>query len=213
MPGTDLYINSACTIAHHTVWLGRNQVFSQPGVNGADLLVAIYKNSGIEYPKFYKMDRLAQLGFLATELLLKGQEIAAKYQPEEVGLVFNNANASLDADIQYFETVKNIPSPAQFVYTLPNIVMGEVSIRHKLKGENAFFVSDGFNASLVEWYVRDLMARKKVNACVCGWIDYMENQYRAVLYLVERDKKTTSLIFDINNIQKIYELSDGEING
>lgn len=208
-----LYISSSCHISNNIVSVNGAELFSAPDVPAADFLAAVYKHFQVEYPKFYKMDRLAQLGFLAAEFVLQGKHINSRYQPGEIGLVFNNANASLDADLQYFETVKNIPSPAQFVYTLPNIVMGEVSIRHRFKGENAFFVSEIFDAGLIHWYVLNLFARNKLNACVCGWVDYMDGVYKAVLYLVEKTAGASSQSFTIDNIHKIYELSNGEING
>ncbi|HRP33540.1 MAG TPA: hypothetical protein PKV73_16710, partial [Agriterribacter sp.] len=68
------------------------------------------------------MDHLCKLGLLAVDCLLNNRKISDQYGAENVGLVFSNANSSLDADLHYFESVKNIPSPAQFVYTLPNIV-------------------------------------------------------------------------------------------
>ena len=43
------------------------------GSTGADLLVEIYRQKVGNYPKFFKMDPLARLGFVATELLL-GEE-------------------------------------------------------------------------------------------------------------------------------------------
>ena len=45
--------------------------------SGADLLVEIYKKKVGNYPKFFKMDPLARLGFIASELLL-GEETPRK---------------------------------------------------------------------------------------------------------------------------------------
>ena len=45
--------------------------------SGADLLVEIYKKKEGNYPKFFKMDPLARLGFIASELLL-GEETPRK---------------------------------------------------------------------------------------------------------------------------------------
>src|SRR5882672_1829321 len=72
------------------------------------------------YPKFHKMDHLSKLGFLASEVLLKDLHLFDRYTPEQVALVISNANASLDTDIRYFNTIKTGASPALFVYTLPN---------------------------------------------------------------------------------------------
>ena len=97
--------------------------------------------------------------------------IKERYKPGEVGIVFANANASLDADLNYWESVKKIPSPALFVYTLPNIVIGEICIRNNFKGENAFFVQEKFDIPFTEFYVNNLLDKHDLNACICGWID------------------------------------------
>ena len=159
------------------------------------------------------MDHLAQLGFLAAELTLKGRTISEEYGAAEAGIVFCNANASLDADLHYFDSVKNIPSPAQFVYTLPNIVIGEISIRHRLKGENAFFVQENFDPSFVEFYVSDLFARHRLKVCLCGWVEYLGGNYKSVIYLVENKPGNRYLQFTIDNIHQIYDRANGEING
>ena len=61
-------------------------------------------------------------------------------------MVFANSNSSLDVDIKHNASIadkeKYFPKPAVFVYTLPNIMLGELSIRHLLRGENIFFVSE-----------------------------------------------------------------------
>ncbi|MBX3253837.1 MAG: hypothetical protein KF862_06815 [Chitinophagaceae bacterium] len=159
------------------------------------------------------MDQLAQLGFMAAELVLQGRNVSEEYGASAAGIVFCNSNASLDADLRYFESVKNIPSPAQFVYTLPNIVIGEISIRHRLKGENAFFVQESFDPSFLEFYVADLFKRERLKVCVCGWVEYLEGKYKAVIYLVESKPGNRYLQFDIKNIHQIYETANGEING
>jgi len=128
---------------------------------------------------------LSKLGWLTAELLLKEGFNAADYQPEELAIVLSNANASLDTDYKYFATVKDIPSPAIFVYTLPNIMIGEICIRHKFKGENAFFISEAFDAAFIEQYVRVLMDGNNARACICGWVDVLGEEYTAALFLIE----------------------------
>ncbi len=207
---TTLQITGTCSIYGGNVWINEQLVFSAE-LPVADLLLAAYKHFETDYPKFYKMDRLAQLGFLASELLVKNRQLSDTYGADQVGIVFSNASASLDADLGYFETVKNIPSPAQFVYTLPNIVIGEISIRHRFKGENAFFVSEEFDPEWMLFFVKDLFERKKLKACICGWVELLEESYKAVLYLAELS--TTGKEWNLSNINKIYKLTDGEVNG
>ncbi|MFT3751299.1 MAG: hypothetical protein QM768_23510 [Agriterribacter sp.] len=181
-------------------------LFEEQSLSPQEFLLSLYKYLQVDYPKFYKMDNLCKLGFLATEILLQNRKVAEDYGKADVGIVLSNTNASLDADIAYFETVKNIPSPAQFVYTLPNIVIGEISIRHGLKGENTFFVSEDFDAAWLEFYVSDLFKRKKIDCCITGWVDFLGESYRAVLYLVENRSTERSLPWKTEHINKIYEL-------
>ena len=178
-----------------------------------DLLLYVYQHFGIKYPKFYKMDNLSKLGWLAAEILLQDKFDAAKYQPEDVGLILANANSSLDTDVRYYETAKQIASPSLFVYTLPNIMTGEICIRHNFKGENAFFIFEKFDAGFIQEYVNNLLNNDTLQACICGWVELLENQYNTVLFLVEKksdaDKAMPSDLFTTENILKIYQLKNG----
>jgi hypothetical protein len=49
--------------------------------------VGIYQHFALEYPRFYKMDNLAKLGWLASEILLKESFDANAYEPEQTGLI------------------------------------------------------------------------------------------------------------------------------
>src|SRR5690606_27760059 len=96
-----------------------------------------YKSLEIEYPKFYKMDILSKKGFLLCEYLLK--DLA--FDPKRTSIFLWNENSSLASDRKHSENIlAEIDNPANFVYTLPNISIGEIAIRHKITGETGFFV-------------------------------------------------------------------------
>ena len=154
----------------------------------AEFLVSLYQYLELNYPRFYKMDLLSKLGWLATEVLLKERLAMKDHRPEEIGVVLANANSSLDTDIRYFATVKELPSPSLFVYTLPSIVIGEICIRNNFKGESAFFVAERFDAGFMEGYIRSLMDDHLLKACIYGWVDLLGEQGEAILFLMEKDK-------------------------
>jgi hypothetical protein len=136
----------------------------------------------VDYPKFHKMDNLAKLGFLAAEHLLAGSPAAAA---EQTGIVLANAHSSTDTDLRYNAQVQaGLASPALFVYTLPNIVVGEICIRHGFKGENTLFVSESYDAAAQVAYVSSLFANQLLTKCLGGWIDYLGPDYQAFFYLV-----------------------------
>ncbi len=201
---TEKHITASCVISNNIVFKNRETVFETAHTTLHNFLLAVYNNFGINYPKFYKMDSLSKLGWLASEVLLKGSFVPSDYAPAEIGIVLSNANASLDTDFKYIDTVKDIASPSVFVYTLPNIVMGEICIRNNFKGENAFFVSEAFDAEFIQQYVSNLIDNNIVKACICGWVDLLGEDYKAVLYLVEKDGAKPHALFTSENITNTF---------
>jgi hypothetical protein len=203
-----LYLNnnitSYCTIVKNVVYKNEVPVFENRDADLPAFLLSVYQHFKLSYPKFYKMDNLSKLGWLASEVLLKNSAIK-DYQSEEVGLILSNANASLDSDQKYIKTISDIPSPALFVYTLPNIMTGEICIRNNFKGEDAFFIFEKFDAGFTESYVNNLLDNNVLSACICGWVDVLGNEYKAVLFLVERGKEENSIPFSKKNLDSIFD--------
>jgi hypothetical protein len=197
------FLTSSVTVNQHSVLHNGNVVFNQPGLDGAGFLLAWYHSLGISYPKFYKMDNLSKLGWLAADVLLQNSQVSDRYSAHKIGVVLANANSSLDADIKYSETLNTIPSPAQFVYTLPNIVIGEISIRNKFKGENAFFIQKEFDPEFIVNYVNHLLDHRILDACICGWVDMLGEDYKAMLFLVETAPAAMGEVFTPDSIIKL----------
>ena len=112
------------------------EVLYLPGEDFPSFAKTLYKESGAEYPKFYKMSDMCKLGFLAAEFLLKDLDEVKVADPDQKALVLGCRASSLHADIEYSRTMNDIPSPALFVYTLANIVSGEIAINHCFKARN-----------------------------------------------------------------------------
>jgi hypothetical protein len=189
-----------------------NEIF----VNFATFIKALFKKEAITYPKFYKMDNLCKLGFLSAEMLLKDTSFFDRYRKEEIGVVIMNSSSSLDTDVKYNETIQDksnyFPSPSIFVYTLPNILIGEICIRHKIKGENAFFVSDHFEPVKVLELVNLILEKDRSQACLCGWVEVLEDNFESVLFLIEKEKKVKEyhlesecFLFNIENLTHLYQ--------
>ena len=148
-----------------------------------DFLTGAYVQMNVAYPKFYKMDRLSKLGFLASEIILGSSK---NYSGDSTAVVLSNSSSSLDSDIHYWETVKTQASPSLFVYTLPNIMIGEICIRQGIKGENLFFVSPEFDAVETCRYVDFLLDHGLADRCLAGWVEVTDSQADVFLYLTEK---------------------------
>ncbi len=200
---TEKHITSSCIISNNTVVKNGVKLFENPGADVAGFLLSVYQHFQFNYPKFYKMDNLSKLGWLTAEVLLEDSLDKPAYQPEGLGMIIANANSSLDNDIKYTGTIKEVPSPAVFVYTLPNIVIGEICIRHNFKGEHAFFIQETFDAGFVAQQVNYLLDNDILQACICGWADVLEQDYKAGLFLVEKKKSKESVVFSADNLDRI----------
>ena len=108
-------------------------------------LKEMYYKLDLGYSKFFKMDNLSKLGIIGTELLFRKNKplFNSKYK---IGIILQNKSSSLDSDFRHQEGIKkNAVSPAVFVYTLPNIVIGEISIKYQWQSEGVFFIDDNIN--------------------------------------------------------------------
>lgn len=200
----EININAYTLIRPFEVVKNGEQLVSAGAGPLPDFLRSLYDRFAGQYQKFHKMDLLSKLGWLSTEVLLQDISLS-QYAPEDIALVFANRSASLDTDERYYETVSDIASPALFVYTLPNIVIGEISIRHKLKGENAFFVQDTFDTGMMTAYVEQLLATGAAKACVCGWIEQYHEDFEAAIFLIEGDARGVALPFTAEQVEKLYQ--------
>lgn len=187
-------------------------VFRAESLPVRDWLTALYRERQLEYPKFFKMDILAKAGFLAAELLMQGEKGADN---RRTGLFFANACSSLDTDRHYQETIGEsyFPSPSVFVYTLPNIVLGEICIRHRIFGENTFFVSKEFPVTALRQYTQQVFADSGLERALLGWLECEREVCQVLALLVEEQMEgmefTDEHINALNN--KDYGRIDGKI--
>lgn len=151
---------------------------------------AACKATGANDLKFYKMDDLCKLGYVTASYLLSDINLAGICRPEQAGIILSNASASLDTDLRHQHTIDTLgdteASPAQFVYTLPNIVAGEICIRHKIKGENTFFINSRYDEPSLLQYAAIAMKHQNLRACVTGWCELLNGAYKASFRLLIR---------------------------
>lgn len=180
----------------HEVYITPNEVLvdGKPlnhNEKGASLLTELYRSHVGDYSKFFKMDTLSKLGFVASELLLQA-EGAPRFEPrEDRAVVFFNRNASLQADTVYQTTIQDpenfFPSPAAFVYTLPNIVTGEIAIRNKYYGETSFIVLEAYNENVVMQQLKNVFQDPMTKSILGGWLDCTdENLFEAKLFIINK---------------------------
>lgn len=147
-----------------------------------------FKAFGESNMKFYKMSDMSKALYVAVEHLLKKEGFADVEQSRRA-IVLSNRAASLDADIIHQEIInKRLPegaSPAAFVYTLANVAAGEICIRHKIQGDNTFFIEKE-DSGLAEIYAKSLIERDRADAVICGWCEYLKGKWNVNIKLLKK---------------------------
>jgi hypothetical protein len=176
-------------IKNGLVWENDQIIYQDQKSEFNDFAKGLFKKLEIDYPKFYKMDQQSKLAFLTAELLLKNENTLN--EEKDIALIFANKNSSLESDLKHQKSIQTeggiFPSPAVFVYTLANICLGEVSIRHHLKTENTFFISETFNEDLYTKYAHYLIENNRAKKVVIAWVDFLQEEYSAKMILVENN--------------------------
>lgn len=172
------------------LWERKEELGEQEGQEHHSLLTTLYKQMIGNYPKFYKMDGLSRLGFVASEILLNAEkgdtdverrEEEGERLLEERAIIFFNHSSSIASDRNYKESINDkdnyFPSPSIFVYTLPNIVTGEIAIRNHFHGETSFFILPDKDERMMEEILQASCRDAQSKSFLTGWIDYEDERH------------------------------------
>ena len=141
--------------------------------HGKEMLTEVYKTKIGNYPKFYKMDMLSRLAFVASELLIGCDEENDDHSNDRAVVLFNHSS-SIIADCQYVKSIEIddfFPSPAAFVYTLPNITTGEIALRNGYHAETSFYILAARNEKLMQRIIKSTFIDRDIKSIIGGWID------------------------------------------
>ena len=147
--------------------------------HGKEMLTEVYKTKIGDYPKFYKMDMLSRLAFIASELIIESEgQRTLNSNPSTLNssraVVLFNHSSSIIADRQYVKSIEKddfFPSPAAFVYTLPNITTGEIALRNGYHGETSFYLLAERNEKLMQRVIKSTFIDSDIKSVIGGWID------------------------------------------
>lgn len=160
------------------LWERKKELGEQEGKEHHSLLTSLYKQMIGNYPKFYKMDGLSRLGFVASEILLNAEKGETD---KERAIIFFNHSSSIASDRNYKESINDknnyFPSPSIFVYTLPNIVTGEIAIRNHFHGETSFFILPDKDERMMEEILQASCRDAQSKSFLTGWIDYEDERH------------------------------------
>ncbi len=178
-------ISTKAEIKSNHVSLNGAKVFqSENNDEYADFIRAAFKNISSEpYMKFAKMDDFCKLALTSVEYLgINGVENTA--------LLLHTNSGCIHSDLRHLENISQgaeNASPAVFVYTLPNIALGEIAIRHKFKGENLTRIVESFDEKALMDDATTLLDNG-ADIVVAMYVDYFDSTcYSAISSVVSRE--------------------------
>lgn len=191
-----------CNIKNNAVFLDGKELYTgDKDQNFLSFIKAVYKTFRLDYPKFYKMDPLCKLAIVSSSILLDGinEDIDSN-----MALILANKSSCIDVDMKHQESIsegeENYASPANFVYTLPNIALGEISIKYKLRSENSFFIFEEFNPHFLVDYINSLTQLRLSKSVLCGWIEVSGDEYNAFMFIVQPKEGIALTIENLNRL-------------
>ena len=190
-PYTSFKVTHILRMTSHSVVVNDKDV--PVSTNGMSMLKELYCTYIKDYPKFYKMDPLCKVGFIASELLLDAESEADNvtrfFARDDRALVWVTRTASFCADKVYQRTIQckddYYPSPSAFIYTLPNVLTGEIAIRNHYHGETICLLQNTQEnvLNLMSQAFSDVHTRSVVG----GWIEVeSEDCFEVVLYIIKQ---------------------------
>lgn len=182
-----LYIESYCRIRDNKVIVdGKTVVNGDTATNSKEFFKSLYQQLNSKYPKFHKMDNLCKLAFISAEFMKDAINT-------DTAIVLMNNASSLDTDRVHQNSIQQaenrFSSPAVFVYTLPNIALGELSIRHKTQTENAFFIEECFDAKRLMQIANNFVETGNASSVLTGWVNFEDEKCDGLMYIVSEKGK------------------------
>ena len=187
---TPVFSENTYTIRNNQIKRNETILFeTAPGLPFREFIRLAFKNLQIDYAKFYKMDNLCKLGFVAFEYLRKEIPDFETMDKSKCALVFCTSASSLDTDIKHRRSIEDpenyFPAPAVFVYTLPNIFLGEIAIKNNIQGETLCFVNENPDLNRLKNYIQLLFNTTGTESAVFGKIDYLLGDYEVTISYVQ----------------------------
>ncbi|MDH5368129.1 MAG: hypothetical protein OEW67_14175 [Cyclobacteriaceae bacterium] len=193
-----LGIQSYCSFNSEGIYRNGKPILLNENLTFDEFALKTYKQFEIGYSKYHKMDNLCKLAILTSEFLLNKGQLLEDVSSDEIAIILGNNSSSIISDTAHQKSIDELPSPAVFVYTLPNIMIGEMCIKYKITGENSCFQMKEFDMFFLNKYVSHLFKKDNYKYCITGWVDFDVNDYQAYLFLITNTNSNTISKFDEN---------------
>ncbi len=148
---------------------------------------------------FARADPLTRIASAAAELLSPAFESADAEGRASIGVYMGTSSGSLEVDGQYWLHLKRegAGSPMLFTYTLPSTALGEIAIRHKLRGPIlCLLLTPGENTQVLAEACRAIRLGE-AESLVCVYANAVESEARHFLRAIDETGAVTSAAYAV----------------
>lgn len=192
-----MHLKHKAFLDHKSLTVNGVEVFkNEDQLSFTEWLTHLYRSLKMEYPKFFKMDKMCRGSLILMEVFLEKTSAIEPGVNEDLAFYFSNTSSSLETDLQFFNTIKNpaqfFPSPSVFVYTLPNIMIGELCLKHGWMGEGYFSIEPEFNPEKLEKEAAFIIETGKAERVLAGWAEINRDEDKSeknMFYISYFEKK------------------------
>ena len=140
-----------------------------------------------------KMDVLGKCVYDAVERLIaeNRDNLSDDDIENHLSLIIFNKTSSVVSDRKYQATISDVenyyPSPSVFVYTLPNVALGEIAVRYGIHGETSLYILPERDEAVMRSIVEASLNDNDTRYVITGWVDCPdENNRECDLKIVKR---------------------------
>ena len=167
--------------------LNRNVVRAE--TPGYSFITDIFKKYMADGSRYFKMDPFSRLAYVGAGLV--GGDELKDISPEDTTVFIFTKTGSVLADRKHLSTFSSkeefYPSPAVFINTLPNIVLGEIAIRNNIKGETTLVMLPEEDEAVIDRVIRATLEATNPKAMIYGWVDCADDTtFKAELQLLKQ---------------------------
>jgi len=132
--------------------------------DGQDL-VSLSWNDLFDAPcsRFGRMDLLSRAGLMGAELLDIDFGAVPEQTRNRIGVCLQTRSGTLSTDMEFLADI----GPSTFIYTLPSSVIGEICIRHVLRGPSLCLMSESSSGRNIVTEAVERIATGEADAMLC----------------------------------------------
>jgi 3-oxoacyl-(acyl-carrier-protein) synthase len=158
-------------------------------------------------PRFGRLDLSSRLALLAVEQLKIDFDSLDR---DRIGLCVAARHGSLSTDVEYWKG-RDAPggfSPTLFAYTLPSAPLGEIAIRHRLRGPNLCFIGVGGDFLFAE--ATEMIGRGAADSCLCVTYDTLSAHAAALIQAAKTEARASAKFVQRSGLGQPGQFTSGQ---